>query len=226
MDGTERWTIYHIFADDGVESEPLSAYGDVVRVGLNPRENEFSTAIKANAKATPLKPGADLVVLHPPCYPWTQRDAEDAENLVPLARELGERLGEEYIIENKPDAPLRDPVVLDGSMFGLPVEYKRAFETSYEVEQPRGRRDWSPEHRVENTRPKGYWKGVKGVSGDYRTQTLALSGTPACYIHYLLRPLVDPYHEIDTEQATLVRADGGRNGRSETTGSERSEADQ
>lgn len=213
MSGTDRWTIYHIFADDGVESEPLSAYGDVVRVGLDPRKNEFSTAVKANAKAMPLKPGADLVVLHPPCYPWTQRDAEDAENLVPLARQLGQRLGDEYVIENKPDAPLGDPVVLDGSMFGLPVEYKRAFETSYEIEQPRRRGDWSPAHRVENTRPKAYWKGVKGVTGDYRTQTLALSGTPACYVHYLLRPLSDPYHEVDTRQSTLVQTDGGCNPR-------------
>jgi hypothetical protein len=59
---------------------------------------------------------------------------------------------------------------------------------------------------------------VKGVTGDYPSKQLILSGTPACYVHYLVRPLVDPYHEVDTQQSTLVQTDGGRTPCSVDTG--------
>lgn len=223
---SDRWQIGHFFADVGVESEPLSAYGEVWRYGLDPRETRFTDHTVAVDLSTDVPPvpvdGFDLGVFHPPCHKWTQRDDEDAENLIPRARELAEKYCDEWIIENQEGAPLRNPVVLDGSMFGLPVEYKRAFETSYEVVQPRRDRSWKAEHRVENTRPKPYWKAVKGVTGDYPSKELILSGTPACYVHYLVRPLVDPYHEPDTEQSTLIAADGGGKARSLHTANDRS----
>jgi DNA (cytosine-5)-methyltransferase 1 len=41
--------------------------------------------------------------------------------------------GVRYVIENVPGAPLRDPVVLCGSMFGLSVRRHRLFECSFPV---------------------------------------------------------------------------------------------
>lgn len=211
---SNQWRIGHFFADVGVESEPLSAYGEVWRYGIDPMDTQFTDkCVPIDLRDPPPIPpeGFDLGLFHPPCHKWTQRADEDEENLIPRARQLAEKHCDEWIIENQAGAPLRDPVVLDGSMFGLPVEYKRAFETSYPIDQPRGRRGWSPNHRVENQRTKAYWKTVKGVAGDYPMKELALNGTPACYIHHLVRPLVDPYHEVDTQQSTLVHAtDGGK----------------
>lgn len=211
-----RYQIGHFFADVGVESEPLSAYGEVWRYGLDPRDSPFTdhtVAVDLSTDVPPVPPeGFDLGLFHPPCHKWTQRDAEDAENLIPRARELAERFCDEWIIENQARAPLHDPVVLDGSMFGLNVAYERAFETSYEVLQPSRHPNWKADHRVEYTRPKPYWKSVKGVVGDYPSKPLILSGTPAAYIHYLVRPLLDGYEGSDTEQTTLVSADGGRTG--------------
>ena len=121
-----EWTIGHFFADVGVESEPLSAYGEVWRYGLNPRDNPFTDhTVAIDLRETPPIPvgGFDLGLFHPPCHKWTQRADEDAENLIPRARELAEKHCDEWIIENQPGAPLYGPVTLDGSMFGLNVDY-------------------------------------------------------------------------------------------------------
>lgn len=40
-------------------------------------------------------------------------------------------------MENVPGAPLRSPITLCGSMFGLDVRRHRHFETSYPLQQPR-----------------------------------------------------------------------------------------
>jgi hypothetical protein len=210
--------IGHFYADDGVESEPLSAYGDVVRVGWDVRENDFSEAIKADARRPPFAPDTfDLTVWHPPCDPWKEVPDPDVEKQIDRARELATELGDEYIIENQPPAcddpeglhcpPGGSLVTFSGQMFGLPVEYRRSFEVSFPVDQPptTGRR---PEHRVQNTGPKSYWKAVKGVTGDYRSQQLILSGTPASYIHHIMRhyPAEHRYAQPD-EQTTLAELD-------------------
>lgn len=183
--------IYHIFADEGVESETLAAYGRVVRVGLNPVDTNVSEPIKADARELPLKGGADLAVLHPPCQKWSPiSNAPDAyPDLIPLAREIGKEYAEHYIIENVPRAPLRDPVKLKGDMFRLPIGYERAFETSFHVEQPAIYDTLEYESGVNGPRirSKAWWKAVKGVAGDYRKDPLVNAGIPAPYIHYLCR---------------------------------------
>jgi len=201
------WKILHCLADEGVESEALSAYGEVIRVGLDPKDTNDSIPIKADARNLPFSEDVrfDLGLFHPPCYKWTQRDSEDAENLIPLAREIAENHCDEYIIENQTDAPLADPIVLDGSMFGLPVCYERAFETSYPVKRKESRSNYQYRHRVENTRSKAYWGSVKGYShGSYDGKTLATNSTPRCYIEWLLQPLLHNDAKPETEQSRLV----------------------
>jgi hypothetical protein len=187
--------ILHCFADTGVESEPLSAYGQVIRVGIEPRDTNQSTPIKADATALPIKDGVtfDLGLFHPPCTRWSDMPdanaAGDAPNLIPDAREIAEQYCDEYIIENKPNAPLRDAVRLKGDMFGLPIEYERAFETSFHVEQPAIHMTLGTECSTYYyaDRSKAWWRSVKGVSAEYPKQRLAKSGMPAAYIHYLMR---------------------------------------
>lgn len=189
--------IYHIFADVGVESEALSAYGRVVRVGLDPLDTNDSEPVQADARNLPLRPGADLAVLHPPCQPFSKasRGRNTDDNLIPLAREIGEEYAEDYVIENVPQAPLNDPVQLDGRMFGLPIRYTRAFETSFHVEQPPVygdlRADGGALAQHEATGgwqgSEALWRAVKQVSGSYPAEDLKRSGIPAPYIHYLAR---------------------------------------
>jgi len=197
--------ILHCFADTGVECEALSAYGDVTRVGIDPEPNPYTdTLIEADATEWEPSQEFDLGLFHPPCYKWTQRNAEDANNLIPTARDIATEYCDEWIIENQPDAPLHDPTILKGEMFGLPVAYERAFETSYSVEQPSFRSSYQYRHRVENTRPKSYWGSIKGYTYEhYPGQVLKLNATPRAYINWLLQPLLHDDAKPDTKQATL-----------------------
>lgn len=199
------WNILHCFADEGIESEVLASYGSVTRVGLDPQETPYTDELIAcDARELKLDRTFDVGLFHPPCYKWTQRSAEDAKNLIPVARDVADRLCDEWIIENQPDAPLHNPTILKGEMFGLPVAYERAFETSFAVEQPSYRNSHEYRHRVEYTRPKSYWGAVKGYRHDlYDGQMLATNATPRAYIEWLLQPLLHSDAEPDTRQSTL-----------------------
>lgn len=212
----DEFLIYHLYADDGVESEHLSGYGRVVRVGLNDvRENPYSEVMVADARDPPLEPVADLVVLHPECYKWARAtdhvpDRETVyENQIPDARRVGKELGDHYIIENVPDAPLRDPVVLDGRMFNMPIKFERAFETSFPVPQPaeKGEREDEISWWNEHGRPTPWWKAVKGYGGGYRKHPLVKSAVPRPYLDYLLQFWLAELYEFEIpveEQATIV----------------------
>lgn len=203
-------TILHVFADVGVESEPLSAYGRVLRFGLDPLDTNKSEPIQADARELPLRDDfeADLALLHPPCQAWSDAtaqngDPDDHPNLIPLARRLGEQYAEHYIVENVPDAPLRDAITLSGRMFGLPIVYRRAFETSFHVEQPPDNHSltdltdrsgpFTREHGQGGVRfgswvgSDAIWRTAKQVSEDYPARDMKRSGIPAPYIHYLMR---------------------------------------
>ncbi len=57
-------------------------------------------------------------------------------DLLEPTRELLETSGLPYVIENVKGAPLRDPVVLEGQMFGLNTHRLRLFETNWPLEVP------------------------------------------------------------------------------------------
>jgi hypothetical protein len=189
--------IYHLFADRGIESEVLSQHGRVVRVGLEPKPNAYSEAVAADLSdgTAPFDETADLALLQPPCTRWSSMVsidgcADDHPNLIDEAREIGEEYADEYIIENVPRAPLDDPTVLSGDMFGLPIEYERAFETSFGV------RDLPAQVRLSGPETTPYlyadharewWAAAKGYSDEYPKQAIAKNCIPAPYLHFLLR---------------------------------------
>lgn len=196
--------ILHVFADTGVECEALTAFGDVTRVGIDPEPNPFTdTLIQADARNLSLDTTFDLGLFHPPCQRWTpsaqmQGTDTDHENLIPVARELARRHCDEWIIENVPQAPLHNPVELNGGMFGLPLHYERAFETSYHVDQPRnqtllsGGHEGFDQHHANGhwTGSKALWKSAKGYSHDWPSRTFKRSAVPRAYLNYLMRPLL------------------------------------
>ena len=69
----------------------------------------------------------------PPCQAFTSINfvwKREHPNLIPAFRELLVKTGKPYIIENVPGAPLENPVMLCGTMFGLRVIRHRLFETN------------------------------------------------------------------------------------------------
>lgn len=195
------YDIVHLFADTGVEDEVLQTFGNVTRVGIEPDGNPFSTVVKADALDPPLTDSFDLAVAHPRCQRWSVAtpgggtDPEEHPNQIPAARDACQRLADHYIVENVPDAPLRDPTVLNGKMFGLPIHYPRAFETSFSVTVPDGRATFRPERgpMAEQEKTGNAWVGTndgwrlaKGYSHDWPGRGLKRHAVPAAYLRHLL----------------------------------------
>jgi DNA (cytosine-5)-methyltransferase 1 len=73
----------------------------------------------------------------PPCQAYSlagtqwRKSGVEYPDLVAETREALVKTGKPYIIENVPGAPLIDPIVLNGAMFGLLVHRKRLFETNF-----------------------------------------------------------------------------------------------
>lgn len=92
----------------------------------------------------------DLIWASPPCQGFTaykRRPGHVAPclNLIPETRALLRAAGVPYIIENVVGAPLENPVMLCGSMFGLDVQRHRNFETSFPLAQPAcDHKVWTP----------------------------------------------------------------------------------
>ena len=81
-----------------------------------------------------------------------------ANNLIPQVRERLESSGVPWVIENVPGAPLREPVTLCGTMFGLKVLRHRRFEASFLMVQPKcGKHGGTNSHR-------GYSTGAEFVT--------------------------------------------------------------
>lgn len=74
----------------------------------------------------------DAIHASPPCQRYTTggrvTNRKARPDLIGPVRKLLEKIGVPWVIENVPESPLRDPVVLCGSMFGLGVRRHRLFE--------------------------------------------------------------------------------------------------
>ena len=126
---------------------------DVVGVDINPQPNYPYKAYQANALRVleELVTGegswaVDAIHASPPCQAhsalgtmWNARD--DHPELIGPTRELLQATGLPYVIENVEGAPLIEPVLLCGSMFGLNAEgwqlrRHRLFECSFPTMRP------------------------------------------------------------------------------------------
>jgi len=220
--------ILHVFADKGAEDPTLAKYGDVFRLSIDAEPNDWSETVQADANDLPLQDDAqfDLGVFHPPCgfvSPMSDTgdgSRDDWPNLIPLAREIARDHTDHYIIENKPSDHIDESVVLDGHMFNLGIEYARAFECSFPVEQPPRQQqlaETSPFYYSE--KPKGWWAAMKQSAMDFPKAHLAKDTIPGIYLEYLLGhyfkavetgdlPDYSEYDkEMDTERAKQANAD-------------------
>lgn len=85
-------------------------------------------------------PGFDAIHASPPCQAHSSLKARwkdiDHPDLVAPTRDLLIETGLPYVIENVVGAPLKNPIVLCGSSFGLGVRRHRLFETNWSLMGP------------------------------------------------------------------------------------------
>lgn len=148
----------------------------------------------------------DFDVLHasPPCqvYGRTKYLANDGHpDLIAEVRELLRRTGRPYIIENVPGAPLVNPTILNGAMFGLYVERVRLFETSFPVpfvllpQLPPPIKMGRPINDGDVIQPVGHFSGVgyarREMGIDWMTQGELAQAIPPAYTEWIGRRLME-----------------------------------
>jgi len=98
-----------------------------------------------------------------PCqkYSKTQRiHGNEYPDLIAPTRELLIKTGLPYVMENVPEAPLNNPTILNGLMFGLKVVRNRAFETNWFLMAPP-----EPENvKVYTNSSRGYSSHANGAT--------------------------------------------------------------
>lgn len=148
----------------GVDSAPMPRY-----------PFEF---IQASALDLPLEflQSFDAIAASPPCKVHTRMKAFSSASHVDLVaptRDVLEQSGKPYIIENVPGAPLRNPLILCGSMFGRDIRRHRLFESNIPLVAPSECRHaeqaaTSPGYKVSryhSGQPKTYLSPVVSVYG-------------------------------------------------------------
>lgn len=111
---------------------------DVVGVDIAPQQNYPFEFRQSDALEYLLLHGHDFDVIHasPPCQAYSKSKALAKGNypkLIEPVREALLKTGKPYVIENVPGAPLINPTLLCGTMFGLNLYRHRYFETSFPI---------------------------------------------------------------------------------------------
>lgn len=108
---------------------------EIVGVDIKAQPNYPFEFHQGDALTYPLD-GFDFIWASPPCQAHSKTRAihgKDYPDLIPQTRERLEGSGALWAMENVPGAPLRNPIVLCGTMFGLKVIRHRHFETNFDV---------------------------------------------------------------------------------------------
>lgn len=114
----------------------------------------------------------DAIHASPPCQAYTKArklQGNTHPDLVGPTREILDEIGLPYVIENVVGAPLKDPVTLCGTMFGLKTYRHRLFETNWELTPPA-----HPEHVAKQTK-----MGRPPVDGEFMQVVGHYSGAQA-----------------------------------------------
>lgn len=113
---------------------------EVVGVDIDhqPNYTEYCQFVQGDALSIPLE-GFDFIWASPPCQAYSPLNAYNKKtypDLIAMTRLRLHAAGVPYVIENVVQAPLENPVMLCGAMFGLKVYRHRNFEASFPIKGP------------------------------------------------------------------------------------------
>ena len=184
---------------------------DVVGVDIDPQPrycgDEF---VQADALEYVAKYGDLFDAIHasPPCQGYSKTRTITGKThplLIEPTREALRKTGKPYVIENVPGAPLINPVVLVGSMFGLRTMRPRLFECSFEMpfvlapppaarhaEMGRKPRPGEYVHVVGHVTDMAYCKQAMGI--DWMNRAELSQAIPPAYTQYIGERLMEVVH--------------------------------
>ena len=118
------------FAIVGVDIDPQPNYPfEFIQADVFDLDPDFIASFDAVHASPPCQAYSDLA--------WRNGNADTLPRLIEPTREMLIASGKPYVIENVEGAPLRDYIVLCGTMFpGLRVLRHRLFETNFEISAP------------------------------------------------------------------------------------------
>ena len=177
---------------------------DVVGVDIKPQPRYPFTFVQADAMTCPLD-GFDALHASPPCQRYSKSVSKSNRgnhpDLIGPTRERLEAAGVPWIIENVPGAPLLDPIVLCGSMFGLGVRRHRLFESDYDIPAPGPCRHedyepkyppaWNRKNLLRFVAVSGGWSNVphteaqKAMGIDWMTASELSESIPPAYTEHI-----------------------------------------
>jgi len=158
--------------------------------------------VQADASQPPLDAGADVVWASPPCTAYSSlspsyygsREAalRECPTIPELrVREIADRLGAEYVIENVPGATreghLDTGCRVNGLAFGKPYDLERHFETSFAVPDALDTGDPSVkiQTRDDDDQSAADLAQAKNVPLSWGKQGVR-SAIPRCYVNWIL----------------------------------------
>lgn len=180
---------------------------DVVGVDNKPQPNYPFAFIQADCLSLDMRflRSFDAIHASPPCQHYSPAarlhgNADEHPDLVGPTREIISASGRPYVMENVMGAPLRQDIVLCGTMFGLRIVKHRQFECSFPVERPSASCDHSdvydPWHGKGRSAAKFRqaqgidWLPCNGGASRKRGETGCLSNAiPPAYTEFLGRQL-------------------------------------
>ena len=198
---------------------------EVVGVDINVQPNYPLPFLQADALKLDPKFVASFDAIHasPPCQSYSDLakrngNADEWPRLVEPVRKMLVRSGLPYVIENVDGAPLRDPVVLCGTMFpGLRVLRHRLFEANFPILVPAHNKH--PKVHTFDRRKSHFgktdeWKDFVQVTGggnctlaaaraamgiDWMTKTEINEAIPPAYTRFVGKQLLRHLAEVEPE---------------------------
>ena len=148
----------------------------------------------------------DVIHASPPCQAYSmagqqwRKEGKDYPDLVAQTRELLKATGKPYIIENVPGAPLINPIMLNGAMFGLLVHRDRFFECNFPMpftllpQNARPVKMGRPVVTGDVIQPVGHFSNVpyarEQMGIDWMTQAELAQAIPPAYTEFIGRQLL------------------------------------
>lgn len=224
--GGQRPRLLDLFCGAGGAAMGYNRAGfEVVGVDIKPQKRYPFEFVQGDALEYVAAHGREFDAIHasPPCQAFTAYrragNVRPALNLIPQTRAVLIASGKPYVIENVPGAPLINPVILCGSMFGLDVRRHRLFETTVTMLVPPCAHPTGPgkypcssdRENLRQTAEIGSWDISKedqaaAIGIDWMTVPEMSQAIPPAYTEFIGRRLMEEVREAAAAQLTLAEA--------------------